>query len=114
MLALGLTTWAEMPEPGRSDCHAWSAHPNFDLLATVAGIESAAPGFSRITIQPHLGSLKHLNATLPHPRGDITVAYSRDGDHLKADVTLPAGLSGAFLWRGKSTALHAGAQHLTF
>jgi alpha-L-rhamnosidase len=114
MLALGLTTWAEMPEPGRSDCHAWSAHPNFDLLATVAGIESAAPGFSRVTIQPHLGSLQRLNATLPHPRGDITVAYSRDGDHLKADVTLPAGLTGAFLWQGKTTALHAGAQHLTF
>jgi hypothetical protein len=114
MLALGLTTWAEMPEPGRSDCHAWSAHPNFDLLATVAGIESAAPGFSRVTIQPHLGSLKQLNATLPHPRGDITVAYRRDGDHLKADVTLPEGLTGAFLWRGKSTVLHSGAQHLAF
>ena len=22
-MALGLTTWAEMPEPSRSDCHAW-------------------------------------------------------------------------------------------
>jgi len=32
MLALGLTTWAEMPEPTRSDSHAWSAHPNYDLL----------------------------------------------------------------------------------
>ena len=114
MLSLGLTTWAEMPEPGRSDCHAWSAHPNFDLLATVAGIESAAPGFSRVTIQPHLGSLKQLSATMPHPRGDITVAYQRDGDHLKADVTLPAGLTGAFLWKGKSTMLHSGAQHLVY
>ena len=69
MLALGLTTWAENPEPTRSDCHAWSAHPNFDLLATVAGIEPAAPGFREVAIQPHLGPLKQLKATLPHPAG---------------------------------------------
>ena len=114
MLTLGLTTWAETPEPTRSDCHAWSAHPSFDLLATVAGIEPAAPAFNRVTIQPHLGSLKKLNATLPHPQGEITVAYNREGDHLTADVTLPAGLSGNFLWRGKSATLHPGSQHLTF
>src|SRR5262249_39980851 len=38
MVALGLTTWAESPEPTRSDSHAWSAHPNFDLLRIVAGV----------------------------------------------------------------------------
>ncbi|MEZ4828681.1 MAG: hypothetical protein R3C61_20710 [Bacteroidia bacterium] len=36
MLDLGLTTFAEKPDPTRSDCHAWSASPNYDLLATVA------------------------------------------------------------------------------
>jgi len=114
MLSLGLTTWAEKPEPTRSDCHAWSAHPNFDLLATVAGIESAGPGFSQVAIQPHLGALKDLKAALPHPRGEITVAYQKDGDHLKADVKLPAGLTGKFVWQGKSQPLHAGPQHLDF
>jgi hypothetical protein len=109
MLALGLTTWAEMPEPGRSDCHAWSAHPNFDLLATVAGIESA-----KVNIQPHLGALKQLNASLPHPQGDITVAYRREGEHLKADVTLPGRLTGSFVWKGKTVSLHPGAQQLVF
>ncbi len=112
MLALGLTTWAEMPEPGRSDCHAWSAHPNFDLLATVAGIESAAPGFREVAIQPHLGPLKQLKATLPHPAGNIIVAYQRKGQGLSADVTLPNKLSGWFYWNGKKVALHPGQQHL--
>ena len=37
LLAKGLTTWPEHPEPSRSDCHAWSAHPAFDLLRIVAG-----------------------------------------------------------------------------
>src|SRR6266851_685891 len=29
MVSLGLTTWAEQPEPTCSDSHAWSAHPNY-------------------------------------------------------------------------------------
>ena len=49
MLDLGLTTWAETPEPTRSDSHAWSAHPSVDLLAIVAGIQPAVPGFERVT-----------------------------------------------------------------
>jgi hypothetical protein len=114
MLALGLTTWAEEPEPTRSDCHAWSAHPNFDLLATVAGIEPAAPGFREVEIRPHLGPLKQLRATLPHPQGDITVSYERQGEGLVADVILPERLSGWFYWRGKKVTLHGGSQHLVF
>jgi len=112
MLALGLTTWAENPEPTRSDCHAWSAHPNFDLLATVAGIEPAAPGFREVAIEPHLGPLRQLKATLPHPAGDIVVSYQRKGQGLAADVTLPGKLSGWFYWNGKKTALHPGQQHI--
>src|SRR5208283_3623674 len=114
MLALGLTTWAETPEPTRSDCHAWSAHPNFDLLATVAGIEPAAAEFRRAAIRPHLGALHELKATLPHPQGEIKVAYERRGQSLTADVTWPEKLTGWFYWDGKRVALHGGSQHLDF
>jgi hypothetical protein len=37
MLDLGLTTVPET-EPTRSDSHAWSAHPNYGLLATLDGV----------------------------------------------------------------------------
>lgn len=47
MIDMGLTTFAETPEPTRSDCHAWSSSPNYDLLATVCGVEPAAPGFAQ-------------------------------------------------------------------
>ena len=114
MLALGLTTWAESPEPVRSDCHAWSAHPNFDLLATVAGIEPAAAGFREVEIHPHLGALQQLKASLPHPQGEIRVAYERHGKSLTADIDLPENLRGQFYWNGKPTALHGGHQHLVF
>ncbi len=114
MLKLGLTTWAESPPAtrSRSDCHAWSAHPNFDFLDTVAGIEPAEAGFRKVLIQPNLGTLTHLAAALPVPQGEITVRYHRENGVLTADITLPGGMTGSFIWQGQRLALHAGEQHL--
>ncbi|HEX5413323.1 MAG TPA: alpha-L-rhamnosidase C-terminal domain-containing protein [Terriglobia bacterium] len=112
MLDLGLTTWAEEPEPVRSDCHAWSAHPNFDFLNTVAGIEPAAPGFRKVLIEPHLGTLNHLAATVPVPQGRVVIKYERHNDRLTADITLPQGLTGWLAWGGHRLELHAGEQHI--
>jgi hypothetical protein len=61
MISLGLTTTAETPEPTRSDSHAWSAHPNYHLLATLLGIRPAEPGFRSVAIAPALGSLKRAS-----------------------------------------------------
>jgi len=112
MLDLGLSTWAETPEPTRSDCHAWSAHPNYDLLTLVAGIQPALPGFAAVKIEPHLGALRRLSASLPHPEGDITVDYLRGSAGTSAAISLPAGLVGTLAWKGKSYPLHAGKQTL--
>lgn len=110
MLARGLTTFAEKPDPTRSDCHAWSASPVYELLATVVGIEPASPGFARVRIAPQLGHLRQAAATMPHPRGEIGVALTRTGDALEAKITLPAGVTGTFEWRGRAVALRAGTQ----
>jgi hypothetical protein len=113
MLQLGLSTWAESPfDDVRSDCHAWSAHPNYDLLTIVAGIRPAAPGFASVRIEPHLGALSTLDASFPHERGPIAVAYHRTGDALEAKVTLPAGLSGTLAWKGQTRDLRPGTQEL--
>ena len=114
MLSLGLTTWAEKPEPTRSDSHAWSAHPNHGLVTTVAGVEPASPGFGTVRIQPHLGTLASLKASVATPRGIIAVAYTRSGDSLTAEVTLPAGVTGTFVWKGKQAALETGSQRIEF
>lgn len=112
MLKLGLSTWAEQPEPTRSDCHAWSASPNYDLLTVVAGIHPDAPGFARVRIEPHLGSLTHLDASMPHAGGDIRVSYKRIGSGLSATIVLPEGLQGRLVWKGHEHALHAGTQEM--
>jgi hypothetical protein len=112
MLARGLTTFAERPDPTRSDCHAWSASPDYELIATVCGIEPASPGFGTVRIEPHLGPLKRVRGSAPHPNGPISVSFTRDGDRLEADVTLPPGLPGVLAWKGREAVLHEGPQHL--
>lgn len=113
MLTLGLTTWAESPEPTRSDSHAWSAHPNFDLLTIVAGIRPRTAGFDTVTIEPHLGALKKVEAALPVPKGMVEVKYRRVSNGVEAQITLPAGMSGALLWKEHETVLLEGKQTLT-
>ena len=111
MLKMGLTTFAENPEPTRSDCHAWSASPNYDLLATVCGIIPAEPGFKSVKIEPHLGPLTWVEGKMPHPLGEIQVRFERSGKTgVKADITLPQGLKGKFYWNGKSIPLKSGSQ----
>ncbi len=112
MVSLGLTTWAEQPEPTRSDSHAWSAHPNYDLLTIVAGIRPATPGFATVVMAPHLGSLKHVSAVVPSPKGLIEVEYTVEHFSVKAVVVLPAGVSGELLWDGEPSTLHEGKQEL--
>lgn len=114
MLDLGLTTWAERPEPTRSDSHAWSAHPNYHLLTIVAGVRPAAPGFGTVRIEPHLGALTRVRAAVAAPKGLVQVSYIRTGGALEADVTLPDGMRGTFLWNGHETSLTSGTQTLRF
>lgn len=110
MLRLGLSTWAETPEPTRSDCHAWSASPNYDLLTVVAGIQPGSPGFKTVRIEPHLRGLHQLNASMPHAGGLIHTVYKLDGSRWKATVTLPQDLSGELVWGGRTYPLHPGSQ----
>jgi hypothetical protein len=103
-LKMGFTTWPEQPGDTRSDSHAWTAHPTYDLLTLVAGIEPASAGFATVRIAPHLGNLTSLEATYPHDKGLIHVKY--EDSH--AEIELPPGLTGEFVWKGKTTALKSG------
>jgi hypothetical protein len=113
MLAEGLTTWAEMPPPSRSDSHAWSAHPNYDLLTTVAGIRPALPNFGSVRIEPRPGALQRVQAAMPTPRGLVAVELDLAGAKPNASVTLPDGLDGVFVWKGKEYPLKAGNRKIS-
>jgi alpha-L-rhamnosidase len=111
-LKMGFTTWPEQPGDTRSDSHAWTAHPTSDLLTLVAGIGPGSPGFKTVRIAPHLGDLTSLDAAMPHDKGLIEVKYSVSGGVTHADVELPDGLSGEFIWKGKAIGLKSGKASL--
>jgi GNAT superfamily N-acetyltransferase len=115
MLRLGLTSAPENPEPTRSDTHAWAAHPNYGLLATVLGVRPSSPGFRTVRIAPALGPLRRAEGRVPHPLGDIDVRLAREGQRgLRAEITLPRGLSGTLDWQGQRRQLREGRQIIRF
>ena len=113
-MALGLTTWAEQPEPSRSDCHAWGSSPNIEFFRILLGIDSSAPGFSKVRIEPALGKLTEASGSIPHPKGNISVAYKINKKGiLTAEIILPESVTGQFIWKGKQYDLTGGKQIIT-
>lgn len=105
----GLTTWAEdtNTDTTRSDCHAWGSSPNIEFFRTILGIDSASPNFKTVKIEPHLGDIKTISGEIPHPDGKLSVSYDLEKSQ-KAVINLPSGISGSFIWKGKSHALTSG------
>ncbi len=111
----GLTTWGEEPNVNttRSDCHAWGSSPNIEYFRTVLGIDSDAPGFARIKIEPHLGEMQQASGEIPHPNGTVTVNYQLVNNTWKMKINLPARTTGVFIWKGKNYPLRAGDNAFT-
>jgi len=109
-IKMGLTTWAEEPNLNqtRSDCHAWASSPNIEFFRAVLGINSNAPGFTQVRIEPHLGKLTKAGGEIPHPNGKIAVSYVFKHSKWKINVSLPANTTGIFVWKGTTHTLKAG------
>ncbi|WP_203235042.1 alpha-L-rhamnosidase C-terminal domain-containing protein [Mucilaginibacter terrigena] len=109
-IKMGLTTWAEISdlEHNRSDCHAWGASPNIEFFRTVLGIDSYAPGFSKVKIEPHLGKMENASGEIPHPNGTVAVSYVKSGAKWNISISLPIKTDGMLVWKGKSYYLKGG------
>ena len=115
MIDKGLTTFAEKPDPSRSDCHAWSASPNYDLLATVCGIRPLTAGFKTVEIAPSLGKLKEIAGKLYMPAYSdyIEVSLTKSGaTGIKGTIILPKNLRGEFKWKNEVIILNGGKQKI--
>ncbi|HWZ14142.1 MAG TPA: alpha-L-rhamnosidase C-terminal domain-containing protein [Mucilaginibacter sp.] len=110
-IAMGLTTWAEYSDisSSRSDCHAWGASPNIEFFRTVLGIDSYAPGFAKIKIVPHLGTLTNVSGDIPHPDGKVSVSYQLQNSKWQINISLPGKTSGILVWKTKIYLLKSGA-----
>ncbi len=109
-IRLGMTTWAEMSEvsESRSACHAWGSSPNIEFFRTVLGIDSDAPGFARVKIEPHLGAINNIGGAMPHPMGTIAVKYTNRNNQWEIIIDLPLKVNGRFVWKGKTYMLKGG------
>jgi hypothetical protein len=105
---LGLYTTPEGPEPTRSDCHAWGAHPLYHFFATILGIRPSSPGFRTVRIEPQLGSLTHARGSMPHPRGEIVVELEVHDGLARGRVNIPEGVTGTLLLNGRLVDLGPG------
>jgi len=110
-IELGMTTWGEdsQVETTRSDCHAWGSSPNIEFFRILLGIESDAPYFEAVRIEPHLGSMEKISGKMPHPDGTISVAYDLSEGDLNAEIMLPENLKGTFIWKGQVYELKGGS-----
>lgn len=95
----------EMPEPSRSDCHAWGSHPLYHFFATVLGVRPAGLGFREVELRPQLGPLTRASGTLVHPAGEIAAALRVEDGALRGRVALPAGVTGTLHLEGQTLEL---------
>lgn len=110
MVRRGFRTPVEMPEPARSDCHAWGSHPLFHMHASLAGVRPGAPGFRKVRIEPKPGSLTELASTIPHPKGTVSLRLDKSDGDWHAKVELPPGVTGELVWQGRTSALKTTAE----
>ncbi|MFA6288548.1 MAG: alpha-L-rhamnosidase C-terminal domain-containing protein [Opitutaceae bacterium] len=104
----GLYATPEGPEPTRSDCHAWGAHPIYHFYATILGIRPASPGFRTVNIAPQLGTLSWARGTMKHPRGEIVAELEAREGTVRGRIILPTGVTGTLLLAGKTLPLGSG------
>jgi hypothetical protein len=65
-----------------------------------------------VKVEPHLGALKHIGGSIPHPNGTVSARYDQDGGKWKVNITLPAGVPGQLIWKGKPYPLQPGENKL--
>lgn len=90
-----------------SRCHGWSAGPTYLLPRYFLGV-SPKDSWSRVVIKPCIEYLEWAEGKIPTPNGDITVSWKR-GE--KASVYLPEGITGEWVFDGKTILLESNKTH---
>jgi len=109
LILQNVTTWPETGEKSRSECHGWGASPNYHLIKIVAGIDSDAPGFKKIRIEPNFCETDTINASIPHHSGKISVyLYKNENNVINGEIELPPSTSGYLKFNGEYLQLKEG------
>lgn len=108
-----LHTMLESPEPSRSDCHAWSAHPLYHYFASLFGVRPDSAGCRTVKITPMIGNLESGQCSLPHPYGNIDISFQKSVGKIVWQITLPQEMTGRFEFEAKEYVLKSGMNSVT-
>lgn len=89
MVRNGLTTTIEMPEPTRSDCHGWGAHPAYHMLTGFLGLQPVGLGGERFSLTPRLPAGVALEASAFTAHGPVHLR----GSGSQVEIEVPPGVT---------------------
>lgn len=95
----GCTTCPEVPVKSRSDCHAWSAQPIYEMIHHILGVEIEKPGWEQICIKPDFSFVKDLTGQLVTPKGILTFQITKQPEGTQANIYIPEGMEAYFIDR---------------
>ena len=76
-------------EGSRSDCHAWSAIPLYEITATVLGVRPAEDGWKRILVHPCLLGYSDCQGDVITPHGNVHMEVNTTGQVTKLKLDTP-------------------------
>ncbi len=96
LLEMECTTCPETPRQARSDCHAWSALPMYEMIRTMAGVHPEGIGWESVNIRPQLLDLENIQGKACTPYGSIEFHYEKRGGKWHYLLKMPPKLNGTF------------------
>lgn len=97
LIDLDSTTCPEEPMNGRSECHAWSALPIFEMMRCVAGVRMGETGWGSLEIHPHMGRLNDVKGKAATPKGAVEFCYEKKEKCIEYKMKVPENLPGEFI-----------------
>lgn len=93
--------------------HAWSGGPLTLLSQKVCGIDATSPGFRTFKVEPQLGALTEVSATVPTSFGKIDVSIVKKHSKLEIKIVVPQNTKAEVIFpNGKTSWLESGIHEL--
>lgn len=90
-----VTTWPEIPTSNsRSDCHAWSSIPIYEITRNFLGVRAFLPGYEGIEVKPRVSYIKDMKGCVATPKGKVEVQWEYTEDSYSIQGLFPQGVVG--------------------
>lgn len=94
MLKKNLTTCQEHDSPiqQRSDCHAWSSIPLYEMTSAMLGVRPAAPAYEKVAFFPQPAHLSWAKGDVMTPKGLVKASFEVKEGKLYKQIKVPEGM----------------------